>query len=215
MERFQYKELNVDPRSLVLMIGFLVLLVAFNGHLWGREFFLGPFTPPMKGWISTLTIITHALVHVSWYHLILDASAFVMLYVMLKGSTRRKLLYVLITIAGGALFPMLFPESGIYRYGISGLSAASHGLMAVVGAQYVISPSDHEQYVIGVISLGSVALKSLVELYTGQVVFSVFHFGQVGTPIAESHLGGVLAGVMVVGLLYIRNEFPILGYRDR
>ena len=48
----------------------------------------------------------------------------------------------------------------------------------------------------GVLIFCVVTIKSIVEINIGDVVFSNLHLGGVGTPIVESHLGGVIGGVV-------------------
>ena len=146
-------------------------------------------------------IITHPFVHVGIYHLLLDAGAFFMLY----GSLREhrievRLSYVLSSLLGSLVVAWyaspMFPDIGL-----CGLSAVGHGLLAVLALDMICYGQDDpllRRTGKGVLLL--VLGKSIVEAVTGTVVFSGLHLGSIGTPVAASHLGGVLGGVVMYGL---------------
>jgi hypothetical protein len=60
----------------------------------------------------------------------------------------------------------------------------------------------------GILSLAVVTLKNAAEVWTGSAVFSGLHMGDIGTPVVEAHLGGVIGGV---GSFIVFNFFrPLL-----
>lgn len=139
--------------------------------------------------------VTHPFVHVSFYHMLLDAGAFLSLYGMLTGwSAMRRLSAVAVCVAGSALAAAMNAEFA--RYGLCGLSGAGHGLMALIGLHWWREGGDRVMRRMGVATLFAVAAKSAWEACTGHVLFEFLHFGSVGTPIAVCHLGGVVAGVI-------------------
>lgn len=148
-------------------------------------------------------LITHPFVHLSGYHFLLDAGAFLLLYTGLDEKRPSRRMFVL-SVCGicGLAAPLVFtPE--IYSRGLCGLSGIAHGLMAYSALEMVRDPKNFK---IGVACLLSVILKSVFEAVTGDVVFSFLHFGLCGVPIAVCHTGGVMGGTV---------SFFILNCADR
>jgi rhomboid family GlyGly-CTERM serine protease len=150
-------------------------------------------------------IVTHPFVHVSWYHLLLDGVAFLMLYNQLEAKTfAGRTVYV----AAAAVFSMLavmlvLPYSTAVGY--CGLSGIDHGLMAVCALEMIRSKgAGRAGRWFGLISLVVVLGKSLYEAYSGHMFLEFMHFGMMGSPVAISHLGGVIGGV---GVFILVNGF--------
>ncbi len=138
--------------------------------------------------------LTFPFVHVSWYHLLLDAGAFLFLYHGLQEtSTRRRLLMVIACAAGslGASW-MASPLTA----GLCGLSGIAHGLMAISALEMMRS-DDRTLRNASMVCFWIVVLKSILEAFSGQVLFSFLHFGPVGAPVATCHAGGILGGLVV------------------
>jgi len=143
-------------------------------------------------------IFTHPFVHVSWYHLFIDGAAFFVLYMQLGEKSRiRRTAYV----AGCGFFSLLatvlaFP--GLESVGYCGLSGIGHGLMAVCSLEMISSKtSDKTVKQTGFLCLGLVAGKCLYEVLTGEMVLGFFHSDMIGCPIAASHGGGLIGGVVM------------------
>ena len=151
-------------------------------------------------------VFTFPLVHVSWYNLILDGSAFLLLYHGLEEEKRSKrLLYILIPAVTSLLYPILFSPL-IEKSGLCGLSGCAHGLMAITGLELIRRyPKGDFLHKTGLIYFLTVFIKSIIEATTGQVLFAELHFGDVGLPVAESHLGGVLGGIAIFFLMNGNN----------
>ena len=150
-------------------------------------------------------VVTHPFVHVSFYHLLLDGVAFLMLYNQLEARTfAGRTLYV----AGAAVFSMLavmlvLPYSTAIGY--CGLSGIDHGLMAVCALEMIKSKgTDSAVRWFGLVSLVVVLGKSLYEAFSGHMFLEFMHFGLMGSPVAISHLGGVIGGI---GMFIIVNCF--------
>ena len=137
-------------------------------------------------------IVTHAFAHVSLYHFAVDAGAFLMLYHQLRplGAARR-LLIAAAAAAGSLAAAHLVPD--LYAKGLCGLSGAAHGLMAALGLDMALRGAGRER-TSGLASLVLVAGKSLIEAATGSAFFTEVHLGDIGSPIAICHLGGVIGG---------------------
>ena len=143
-------------------------------------------------------IFTHPFVHVSWYHLLLDATAFFLLYMQLtEKSLTRRTLYV----AGcgiSSLSAAIFSSKGIESIGYCGLSGIGHGLMAICALEMIKSASSNKSIKLsGVICLVLLVGKCLVEAFTGKMLFSFIHSNLIGSPVALAHGGGVLGGCLM------------------
>lgn len=140
-------------------------------------------------------LLTHPFVHVSLYHAVLDAGAFLLLWA-LRPEPRRLALdaTVMATLMAGSLAGAI--AAGIPAGGFCGLSGVAHGLMAWQGVRWIRDRDPVSRrigYAIVLVVLG----KSILETITGTVVLSGLHAGVVGTPIAACHLGGALAGTLL------------------
>ena len=141
-------------------------------------------------------LLTHAFVHVSWYHLLLDGSAFLILYANLHAEQRWQRLSYVAASAAGSLIVASCASPLIATHGLCGLSGAAHGLMAVSALEILALPrADRFTRIAGIVSFGAVTAKCLFELATGQAFFAALHFGLLGTPIVACHAGGVLSGI--------------------
>lgn len=139
-------------------------------------------------------LLTHPFVHVSWYHLLLDAAAFLMLYADFPDWTRtRRFIATAACGAGSLLAALTSPLTA--KLGLCGLSGIAHGLTAIAAMQMLLKAQRVERALGAVLLVGLVS-KSAVEAITGEVVFSFLHFGSVGVPITACHAGGVLAGLL-------------------
>jgi rhomboid family GlyGly-CTERM serine protease len=132
-------------------------------------------------------LLTHPFVHVSWYHALLDGAALLLLW---RSLERRRLAHIILPAAGSLLAALWFWPA-INQTGLCGLSGIAHGLMAI-SALEMIRRGDR----LGWFCLALVTGKSIWEAATGQVFFSWLHFGLMGTPVAVSHLGGVVGGLL-------------------
>ena len=145
-------------------------------------------------------LLTHPFVHVSGYHLLLDGSAFLMLYAMLKESSLvRRTLYLLGAHIGCVIgVTMVLPLHDSIGY--AGLSGIAHGLMAVWALECLQS-KERDIVIVGWMTFGMVLGKALYEAFSSQMLFSFMHNSLIGQPISVSHLSGILGGVLSFGLL--------------
>lgn len=157
-------------------------------------------------------IVTHPFAHVSMYHLLMDASAFLMIYAGLEEkSTMRRLSYTAGCGIGSLLFALLFSDA-IYSVGLSGLSGTAHGVMAVSSLELIKNNQKGTvSFNAGWVVFALVTMKSLAEVWTGEVIFSGLHLGSVGIPVVESHLGGVMGGIgsfMLLNRKWLPRDIP-------
>ena len=190
--------IRIRPRQIELT-AFIVALLAANFML-----LLGRVCEPLIFFPSQLTAgewwrtITFPFVHVSGYHLLLDAGAFLFLYHGLQEtSPRRRLLYVA-ACAAGSLGASLI--SSPLTNGLCGLSGIAHGLMAI-SALEIMRSDDRTLRNAGIICFLIVTLKSLYEGFTGQIAFNFLHFGSIGNAVAICHAGGILGGITCYAVL--------------
>ena len=143
-------------------------------------------------------IFTHPFVHVSWYHLLLDATAFFLLYMQLAEQSRTKRTLYVVGCGISSLLAVLVALPGVNSIGYCGLSGIGHGLMAVCALEMIRSASSNKSVkLVGVLCLGLLIGKCLVEAFTGKMVFSFFHTDLIGSPVALAHGGGVLGGCVM------------------
>ena len=140
--------------------------------------------------------MTHPFVHVSWYHLLLDAGAFLVLYASLEdGSAWKRGLYLMASGAG-SLLAALFASPEISSAGLCGLSGIAHGLMAICALEMMGSAEDPRLWWAGLTCLTLVVAKSIFEALAGHCLFSSLHFGMLGSPQTACHAGGALGGIL-------------------
>ena len=188
------------PLDVILAV--VVLVLANAPLLWGRVFGAFVFLPDRVLAGEWWRVLTHAWVHVSGYHLLLDAGSFLLLYPTVgQGRMTRRLGYLTATLSG-ALLAAALAAPATAAIGYCGLSGVAHGLLAVSALEWLMNrcPDTTRQRGLAALMLAIVIGKSLAEAITGQVVFVGWHPGNVGTPIAVAHAGGVLGGVVAVGL---------------
>ncbi|MDO9079197.1 MAG: rhombosortase [Desulfuromonadales bacterium] len=142
-------------------------------------------------------VATWPWVHVSRYHLLLDSAAFLLLYQGLEArSARLRCSYLLATIAGSLLLPILWaPE--LDRLGLCGLSGPAHGLLAITALE-LCGQRRHQWLGAGL--LGGLLAKTAWELWSNNAFLQQYHFGDIGVPIVTTHAGGVIGGILVFGL---------------
>ncbi len=150
-----------------------------------------------EGW----RLLTGPFVHVSLYHLLLDAGAFLMLYDSLREPSRFWRLLAVASCAAGSL--ALAALTMMPNGSLCGLSGVGHGLMAI-SALEMIDDSDRTSVRIGAICLVGLVAKSLFEAFTGYVFFASLHLGDIGSPVAVCHLGGVLGGLAIFAWRHLR-----------
>ncbi len=145
-------------------------------------------------------VLTHPFVHLSWYHLLLDGAAFFILYTQLA---ERRWLKRTLYVAAAGLGSMLAAAAVLPHIAVAGycgLSGIGHGLMAICAFE-LIGDSDKTLRRAGMISLGLLTAKCLFEAATGRMFLQFLHPDLLGTPIAISHIGGLLGAGIVYGLL--------------
>lgn len=169
------------------------LIVFLNRHLIGLGTGLPAiFTSGAAANGEWWRLFTHPFVHVSWYHLTLDAGGFLLLYTGLAESRIPAKAVLCAVCAGTSLAAALLFSPALETAGLCGLSGIAHGLMAFQGIEMMRDPRDRR---VGFASLLIVSGKGFYELLTGRVLFDFLHFGMYGTPLAACHVGGVVGGV--------------------
>ena len=178
--------------ELAFWIGLLILanLGLFIGNTPSVELTFRPEAVAAGEWWR---LLISPFVHVSRYHLLMDGTAFLLVYAGLeerRGS--RRLALALCSAAGSLLLPLaLAPE--LNQIGLCGLSGAAHGLTAVSALEML---QHREQKKIGVILLVALMLKTAWEMWSGSVFLQFLHFGNIGQPIVATHAGGVIGGML-------------------
>ena len=153
-------------------------------------------------------LITHAFVHVTFYHMLLDGAAFLLLYSMLTDKTLLKRTSYVIASGIGSLIAVTAIMPTLTSTGYCGLSGIAHGLMAVTSLQMIFADDTSKASLrAGIISLFLLIAKSLYEAYTGHMFFEFMHDGQIGSPVAVAHIGGVIgaATMFVINNSSVKN----------
>ncbi|OHB52926.1 MAG: rhombosortase [Planctomycetes bacterium GWF2_41_51] len=145
-----------------------------------------------------LQIITHPFIHVSWYHLVLDASAFLVLYSQIAEPSRfRRTVYVVVCGLSSLLAAVIVLPK-INSVGYCGLSGIGHGLMCICAMEMIFCTSaEKTNRMTGIILLLLLAAKCSLEAATGKMFFDFMHSGLIGSPIAVAHAGGLIGGSLI------------------
>jgi len=190
-------------------LGALAILIAsFNlpllfGHP-ALDFMLHPAAVRAGEWWR---VLTHPFVHVSWYHLALDAAAFFLGYVELGERRFVERLLIVVASGAGSLLAAVFAASAIEAHGLCGLSGIAHGLTAVVALELMRNETDRLIRASALVFFLVVVGKSIVEAMTDNILFASWHLGSLGTPIAVCHAGGVL-GALFAWLCALARTTP-------
>ncbi|MEK7781949.1 MAG: rhombosortase [Verrucomicrobiota bacterium] len=196
----------VSPRRWE-MIGFAVLVAILSGSvLFGAPLGAMMFRSDAVAAGEWWRILTHPFVHITWYHLLLDASAFFLLYHgLLENKLSRRLLYV-VAGAAGSLGLSWLAAPAITTQGLCGLSGIAHGLMAVSAVEMMRGNArSTAEWKIGVFTFAIVVGKAAWEAISGHVLFEFLYFNMVGSPITISHAGGIVGALLAALLLRQRR----------
>jgi len=195
------KSITRDVRLDIIVFGTLIAL-ANVPLLYGSVFRSLVFFPGDVLAGQWWRVATFPFVHLSWYHLLLDAGAFLALYGGLYEPGRlRRLALVAASCAGSLLLP-LAAAPALLGQGLCGLSGTAHGLMAVSGLEMMALPgADRSIRYAGLAYFAIVVIKCMAETFTGSVVFGFLYFGMMGIPVAMCHAGGVLGGILAYAAL--------------
>jgi rhomboid family GlyGly-CTERM serine protease len=178
------------------LIFFVGLIAIFNvpvlfGTVWSSMVFQPEAVRAGEWW----RLVTHPFVHLTWYHLLLDGTAFLSLYWSLaERSVLVRVSYVVAT-ASGSLVASWVASPGALANGLCGLSGVAHGLMAISAIEMLGREKAERR--IGGLCLMLVVGKAAFEATTGKMFFGFLDFGLLGSPVAISHAGGILGGLAV------------------
>ena len=185
---------NIHPLEWLALAA--ILLAANVSLLWGEVRTDWVYFPQGRaGW----TLFTHPFVHVTGYHLLLDASAFALLYHSLADWSPLRRWSTVFICGTASLILTILMTPDLYRLGFCGLSGIGHGLMAVVGLKTLLNPEVEglERRIMAGLTLG-LLVKVIIEVATGDVFFKASHLGDVGHPITACHAGGFIGGCLAV-----------------
>lgn len=200
-----------DARGFQVLAGFLLLLLSCNQHLiTGTTPSALIYNPEMVALGEWWRLVTHPFVHVGWYHLIMDGAAVVTLWYLMSPCSRLMRAVVAACSGVGCLAAVALLSADADLYGFCGLSGVAHGLSIYLGLSWLCRSLSRETLrkernsrlalVGGLLVLISVT-KVMIEVSSGTVLFAEWHAGELGVPLVESHLGGLLGGIMAFLLL--------------
>jgi len=180
------------------MLLFGLLIAVFNAPLLaGSCWYAMMFHPEPVRQGQWWRLFTHPWVHLTWYHLLLDGSAFFILYhSLLEKNLLLRLAFVFAAAAGSLLSSWIGPDS---THGLCGLSGTAHGLMAISALELVSTQSPNssgQRVALG--AFGFVFAKAAYEAITGHMFFSFLDFGLLGNPISVAHAGGIIGALAIM-----------------
>lgn len=201
--KFFAASLRERPELAVFLLLMLVLSgPVFFGAMW-RTMMFDPAAVLAGEWWR---LFTHPFVHVSWYHLLLDGTAFLLLYHGLSEPSRTHRMICVAAAGTGSLLLTWIAAPIVFTTGLCGLSGIAHGLMAVSAVEMMWNRQrDSVEWRIGAITFAIVTGKAAFEALTGGAFFEFLYFGLVGIPVTVSHAGGVIGGL--VGWLLCRKKY--------
>ncbi len=179
---------------------FLMALLVFANRtlLWGavNHALIYHPVPVLAG--EWWRLLSYPWVHLSWYHLLLDAGAFYLLY---TGLTEKRGAIRLTIIAACSASSLLFGVvlGAAQDIGLAGLSGIDHGLMAVISLEMIRTSRRRN---LGLACFALVLAKCVYEIATGEAVFASLHIGLCGIPVVATHAGGLFGGVLAFGTFY-------------
>ena len=184
------------------LTGIIAFLLLLNHGLWSGTITSTLVLTPNA---NLATWLLHPFVHVSLYHLLIDGIAFLFLYVTLRAEGWRvTLLGILFSGLGSGLIASLRPD--FTALGLCGLSGMAHGMSALTSLHWIEQSKEKSERVIGLVTLVLLISKSAYEIATHRMLFMSWHLGELGTPLAEAHVGGVLGGCVAWLVLVKRRS---------
>jgi rhomboid family GlyGly-CTERM serine protease len=138
-------------------------------------------------------IFSWPFVHVSRYHLLIDGTAFMLLYNGLEERQAVKRVLLVIGATTGSLLLPIAIAPQIQHLGLCGLSGIAHGLAAISALEMLRHKSQKK---LGNTLLIGLLLKIVWELWSGTAFLQGFHLGDIGQPIVATHAGGVIGGIL-------------------
>ena len=189
----------------VEMVCFLSILLLINLPLFVGSFSAQfVFYPELVGAGEWWRLLSFPFVHVSLYHLLLDACAVLLLWWEMGSLTLTKRWRGLILCWVMSLLVPLLLSRHISINGLTGLSGIGHGLFAwysVESLRKARVSGDRLLVVVSVLMLVGLVGKSGIETLMGEYLFASLHFGSIGVPIVEAHFGGAVGGILAALLL--------------
>ncbi len=196
------------------LIFFITIIAALNSHMAGlfelNSLILIPDAVKNGEWWR---LFTHPFVHVSWYHLVLDAGAFLVLYSALQKKAGQRFAHTFICGVTSFLLVCFF-SAKVSDIGFCGLSGIAHGLMIILSLEMIFDSKkffQSQKSRTGFICFVIIIIKCTFEL-TGNEINRLFHFDLCGNPLYESHIGGVIGGIVSFFVLEYRSARNSYGF---
>jgi len=150
--------------------------------------------------------LTFPWAHVSPYHLLVDAAAFLTLWAGLRAPLSTRCRHLALTAFFSGAVPLLL-DRRVQELGLGGLSGVAHGLMLLAALEAAARP-EKEKRALGVLYFAVVLCKTLFEQFSGQVLFAQLHPGSIGTPIPACHLGGLIGALASAAISLFAKKIP-------
>ncbi len=182
---------------------FAVIIMLCNLHLFTNTFPENTALFPKNLFAGEWwRIFSHYFAHISWYHLLIDAGAFLILFFSIEKKTRY--LYFAACAIGSLVTPLIFSDT-IYTNGLCGLSGIAHGLMVIAALEMT---KIKQTKIVGFVAFSIIILKTTIELIFSPSALSFLHIGDVGIPITECHVGGIIGGLTI----FLIKKYAVKAY---
>lgn len=185
-----------DQLFLVFVCFMMILTnVAFLGNQSNQSFYLhSDFWEANSYW----QIITHFFAHLSLYHLCSNGLVFLILFYELcrfqNAPTYKLLFFCGLSSTTAAMLNLEL--HGVSTFG--GISGVNYGLLVFVCLQYYVEKNQSPLFKYGALAVFIyVIVEQVLETCFQQSFYHQMHLGFVGTPITESHAGGILAALLL------------------
>ena len=158
-------------------------------------------------------IFTHPLAHLSIYHLATDLIVFILLFTELnelKNISKYKIILTCWVFSSFAAIISL-PHYSVSTFG--GLSGINYGMLTYICISNIYQ-KENSTYIkfSSIATLFILIIKQILESSFQNSFFQDFHLGYVGTPIIESHAGGILAAIIYY---QIDHHFKNLNFHQK
>jgi len=195
------------PSRQVEIVALLALLIIVNLRLLfsnasATELVFHPQSILSGDWWR---IFSWPFAHVSRYHLLIDGTAFILLYHGLQTESRNSRIALTSAVICGSLVLPLLISPEMSQLGLCGLSGPAHGLMAISALELM----HHGEKKLGGLLLTGLFLKTGWELFTGTAFLHQIHLGDIGQPIVSTHAGGVAAGTLCYYIHLFSAKTPL------
>jgi rhomboid family GlyGly-CTERM serine protease len=192
------KVMNKCDEIIIFIICLIVVLVnfqLFEPH--GNQIFYLHIPSILNGEVWRL--FTHPFAHMSFYHLATDFVVFLVLFREMKANSKIPIYKIILFcwVVSSLAAVISLPIYGLTTFG--GLSGINYGLLIYFCLHQALANENIIIFRSGCFLICNLLiLKQILECCFRLSLFQDVHYGYVGTPIIESHSGGMIAGLIAM-----------------